>query len=248
MAKVLSTQKIKELFGDFSYTDLEGGRIKIDTGWVSQNIVTVEIPQLTELTTSHGKVQFHVKGQEQLKSAFAEIERQGLSKYLATWDGSWVPRHMLWNKKKSLSHHSWGIAFDINARWNNFGSSPVAEGSVGSVRQLVPIFAAHGFCWGGEWSPPDGMHFELAELNPISQFVKLIIDGLDIPTAKVTIQPNGRSYGLLGPISKAIGITDPDVITNEDPVPVAAFLKGHRYKVVYKAEGCPKGTIYATRE
>jgi hypothetical protein len=28
--------------------------------------------------------------------------------------------------------------------------------------EIVPIFAAAGFAWGGHFSTPDGIHFELA--------------------------------------------------------------------------------------
>ena len=247
MPKVLTMQKVKALFGDFTYTDLEGGRIKINPQWVNESIVQVEIPQLAGLTSTHGKVPFHIKGAEQLKNAFAEIERQALLKFVLTWDGSWVPRHMTWNKKKGLSHHSWGIAFDINVAWNGYGKQPAAVGKQGTVRPLVAVFEAHGFCWGGDWSTPDGMHFELVELNPVSQYVRLLVNGTEVPEAKVVIRANGRSYGLLGPIAKAMGITDQVVVANDDPVPVAAFLRSHGYKVEYKAGEGPKGTILADK-
>jgi hypothetical protein len=243
----LSTQKAKSLFGDFSYTDLEDGRIKIEPGWVEENIVTVEIPQLAGVTSTGGRIPFHKKAADQLKNAFEEVERKGLVKYILTWDGSWVARHISWDKKKALSRHSWGIAFDINVRWNGYGKKPAAEGEYGTVRPLVPVFEAHGFCWGGDWKTPDGMHFEVCELNPVTQYVLLFIDGVEVRDAEVVIRSNGRSYGLLGPMAKAMGITEQSVISNDDMVPVAAFLKSHGYDVKWKSEGSPKGTITAVK-
>jgi len=247
MAKNLSTQKVKEIFGDFSYTEGENGRINIDPAWVKENLVTVEIPQLANVTTTGGRVTFHKLAAHQLKNAFDEVERKGLVKAIITWNGSWVARHIVWNPKKALSPHSWGIAFDINVEWNSYGAKPASEGAYGTVIPLVPIFEAHGFCWGGSWKKPDGMHFEVAMLNPVTQFVKLIIDGVEVKDAEVVIRSNNRSYGLLGPIAKAIGVKEKSVIENDDPVPVAAFLMSHGYKVKWTADGSPKGTITSAK-
>jgi hypothetical protein len=249
MPKSLSTQKVKQLFGDFSYTDLDGGRIKIDSDWIAENLVTVEIPQLAHIVTSTGgRISFHKKGAEQLRNAFEEVERKGLQQYILTWDGSWVARHIGWSKTHPLSRHSWGIAFDINVQWNGYSQTPAKENEHGTVRPLVEIFEAHGFCWGGTWSTPDGMHFEIAELNPVSQFVRLIINGVEVINADVIIRSNGRSYGLLGPMAKAMGIVDETVTSNDDSVPVAAFLQSHNYDVKWKAEGASKGTITANKQ
>ena len=248
MLKVLTISKVKFLFGDFKYTDLDGGRIKIDQKWIDENLVTVAIPQLKEITKNWDRITFHRKGADQLKSAFEEIERLELAKFLLTYDGTWVPRHMSWNKKRSLSRHSWGIAIDINARWNGYGVKPAGESDQGTVRPLVPIFEQHGFCWGGDWSTPDGMHFELVEINPESQYVRLIINEVEVPDANVIIKTNGRSYGILGPMAKAMKIKDKTVTSNDDEVPVAAFLKSHGYEVEWHEEGAPKGTINAWRD
>lgn len=81
--------------------------------------------------------------------------------------GLWVPRHKGWNPARGLSSHSWAIAIDLNAPWNGYGATPAPLGAHGSVRELVPFFAAEGFAWGGDFSPPyvDGMHFELARFD-----------------------------------------------------------------------------------
>jgi hypothetical protein len=55
-----------------------------------------------------------------------------------------------------MSLHSWGLAIDINAATNRFGGKPTMSA------ELVKCFTDAGFDWGGVWSNPDGMHFQLA--------------------------------------------------------------------------------------
>jgi hypothetical protein len=51
--------------------------------------------------------------------------------------------------------HAWGLAIDFNARDNGYGVIPKMD------LRIVEIFEKWGFSWGGWWSVPDGMHFEL---------------------------------------------------------------------------------------
>lgn len=57
-----------------------------------------------------------------------------------------------------MSLHSWGLAIDFNAAWNGFGKTPTMS------PELVKCFTDAGLDWGGTWSRPDGMHFEIAKL------------------------------------------------------------------------------------
>jgi hypothetical protein len=91
-----------------------------------------------------------------LEKAFKNIIDRGLVNELKTWDGCFNIR-----KKRgatSASLHSWGIAIDINAAWNGFGKPPTMS------KELVSCFKDVGFDWGGDWTRPDGMHFQLASL------------------------------------------------------------------------------------
>lgn len=149
----LALNKIYEIFGKFRSTELGGGRIKIDPAWIKNKIVTVSLPIL-------GNVEFHRKGAGKLKAVFEEIKKLGLQSKIDVLDfrrsgGTFVPRHILWNPKRALSHHSWGIAIDINVKNNPFGKPPKQD------KRIVEIFERHGFEWGGRWRTPDGMHFEL---------------------------------------------------------------------------------------
>lgn len=91
-----------------------------------------------------------------LNQALLNVVGRGLSDQLKTWDGCFNIR-----KKRgavSSSLHSWGVAIDINAAWNGFGKTPTMS------PELVKCFTGAGFDWGGVWSKPDGMHFQLREL------------------------------------------------------------------------------------
>lgn len=91
-----------------------------------------------------------------LNQALLNVVNRGLADQLKTWDGCFNIR-----KKRgavSSSLHSWGVAIDINAAWNGFGKTPTMS------PELVKCFTDAGFDWGGVWSKPDGMHFQLKEL------------------------------------------------------------------------------------
>lgn len=56
---------------------------------------------------------------------------------------------------RNLSRHAWAAAVDINPSTNRFGAKPNMDARV------IYVFRRNGFAWGGTWSIPDGMHFEL---------------------------------------------------------------------------------------
>jgi hypothetical protein len=91
-----------------------------------------------------------------LTKAFKNLIDTGFVKELKTWDGCFNVR-----KKRglsSLSLHSWGLAVDVNASWNQLGKKPTLS------KGFVKCFTDAGFDWGGVWSRPDGMHFQLASI------------------------------------------------------------------------------------
>jgi hypothetical protein len=59
---------------------------------------------------------------------------------------------------KPISRHAWGLAFDINVPANGYGAAPTLD------PRIVEVFRRWGFKWGGDFSTPDGMHFELQQV------------------------------------------------------------------------------------
>jgi hypothetical protein len=99
-----------------------------------------------------------------------------LRKYLYPLGGSVNWRSIAGTNRPSP--HSWGIAFDLNPRYGAYWrwqKSPTPA-SILNLRQSYPqeiikIFEAQGFIWGGKWSHYDLMHFEyrpelLAKMPP----------------------------------------------------------------------------------
>ncbi len=137
----------------FSYTDLGDGTIRIDPAWVSRWIVRVDLPRV-------GRTWVNRIMAPQLLAAMQELEQRGLIDHLdpGQFAGGWVARHIDWDPAKPLSMHAWGLAVDFNARDNCLGCEPTMP------MEVVEVFERWGFSWGGWWSRPDGMHFELARV------------------------------------------------------------------------------------
>lgn len=159
------------LFGRIEWRRAAYGRrdVVITNDWAARNLVNVQIPQLVRTPGGNGgRVRFHRVAAEQLRRLWQTWENYDLLRFVLTYDGDFVartigadPRQPAYNV---LSNHAYGIAFDINARWNGYGVRPALVGQEGSVRALVELANLHGFYWGGHWAPPiqDGMHFEWA--------------------------------------------------------------------------------------
>lgn len=167
-----------------------------------KNIGLVLVPQLVGINDVrtdalqkagakfNGKLKFYKPAHAQLLAAFAEIEKAGLKKRLVSIAGSFNAR--LQKRKnggfvQTPSNHSFATAFDINSDSNPQGKKPPAVGQPGSVRELVPIFEKHGFRWGGLFSTPDGMHFEVTKI--------LASDTVTIPRP-VEVRLNGNPVGV----------------------------------------------------
>jgi hypothetical protein len=165
-----------DLFGHFDFvpapTADDREHIRILGSWVQNNIIDVPIPQLrrTRIRNPPAAMPFHRLAAAQLKALWQAWEDANLLDLILTYDGAFEPRFKRGQSNgglEALSNHAFGSAFDINADLNSFGTTPLLVGQEGSVRKLVPIANAHGFYWGGHFSTrPDGMHFEIALLQP----------------------------------------------------------------------------------
>jgi hypothetical protein len=147
----LTGSSAAQAFEPFTYIDHGDGMITIDSDWVRRNIVSAQVPVF------RGHVVCHRLLIPQLRGALQEIVDLGLDHLIdpTQYGGCWVPRHIDFNPGKPLSMHAWGLAVDFNVSTNQLGQPPQMD------PRIVDVFDRWGFVWGGRWSRPDGMHFEL---------------------------------------------------------------------------------------
>jgi hypothetical protein len=141
------------IIGTMNYRILDNGFIKPQQAWVDSNISTAGVSIIGEVTCHRLMI-------PQLQAALSEIESRGLGNELRPDDygGCYVPRFIDRNPSLPLSMHAFGLAVDINVSTNQLGT----EGDMNP--RIVEIFERWGFVWGGDWSRPDPMHFELGRL------------------------------------------------------------------------------------
>jgi hypothetical protein len=134
----------------FTYTSRGDGTIEIHGDWVQRNIVGVDLPNM-------GTARCHRAMVPQLIAALQQVIDEGLYDHLepGQYGGCFSPRHKMFNPNRGLSMHAWGLAIDFNVFDNAYGAEPQMD------PRIVEIFERWGFRWGGHWSTPDGMHFEV---------------------------------------------------------------------------------------
>ena len=148
---VLPTALVKEMFGDFQIKERDGVWITTEPEWREENIQNKRMPIL-------GITRCHRLMWEPLEGALNQILEEGLEEYLSIEEwrssgGCYAPRRInRFDAGGSISRHAWGIAIYINTK----SSYPP---------RVVQIFNDWGFAWGGTWTSPDEMHFELRDLS-----------------------------------------------------------------------------------
>ena len=148
---VLPTALVKEMFGDFQIRERDGVWITTEPKWREENIQNKRMPIL-------GITRCHRLMWEPLEGALNQILDEGLEEYLSIEEwrssgGCYAPRRInRFDAGGSISRHAWGIAIDINTK-------------SGYPPRVVEIFNDWGFAWGGTWTSPDEMHFELRDLS-----------------------------------------------------------------------------------
>ena len=153
---VLPTALVKKYFGDFQIKEKDGTWIIVEPAWRNANIERKNMPIIGRATCN--KIMW-----EPLLGALNQVMEEGLQNTLSKDEfqksgGCYAPRRInRFNAGGAISRHAWGIAIDINVK---SGYHP----------RVVEIFNQWGFAWGGTWTSPDEMHFELRDLSPsISQ-------------------------------------------------------------------------------
>jgi len=160
----LSDWQLHRFFGVFTWEDdpHRRGAIIVAPKWIAENLTRIEptIPLLTPGGKPIRHITCHKRIASHLLAVFEDLRANNPESLIHTWDGCWVPRHMLWNPAKPLSAHSWGIAFDLNASRFPYGHRLQQDPG------MVNAFARFGFEWGGNWRVPDAMHFEAVKILP----------------------------------------------------------------------------------
>ena len=148
---VLPTAMVKEMFGDFQIKERDGTWITTEPSWREKNIQVKKMPII-------GNTRCHRLMWGPLEGALNQIVDEGLANTLSVEDfkksgGCYAPRRInRFDAGGSISRHAWGIAIDINTKSSYHP-------------RVVEIFNSWGFAWGGTWTSPDEMHFELRDLS-----------------------------------------------------------------------------------
>lgn len=152
---VLPPVLIKALFGEFAARPSPGhpGYLSLDPSWVRRYIDTRWVPLL-------GRVTCHVALFPQIRGVVRDLIAGGHEGAIDSFSGCFAARHINRAPTAGISHHSWGIALDVNVAANPFGAQPHQDPA------LVRTFERWGFTWGGRWVVPDGMHFEYRRPPP----------------------------------------------------------------------------------
>lgn len=164
--RALTLAQKRRRFGDpMKGVKFEGEqrRFKPNRKWKRESIVAIERenlpPSMHEVLPA--RVWLHREAVPPFNGVAWAWHRAGLGDLILSWNGSIAFR--LIRGGRWLSSHAFGIAFDVNARWNGLGKQPAPMGAEGCVLEMVKIAHAHGWFWGGHFgNRPDGMHLELA--------------------------------------------------------------------------------------
>jgi hypothetical protein len=158
----LGNDQRMKVFGAFKWVHKPepGNRenIEILGDWEERNIVRVSIPQLVKLGFDKPRP-FHRMVADKVVALWDDWEKEGVVEDIISYEGDFFPR-LIRGSSTSLSNHSFGTAFDVNAAQNGLGRTPAKPGQKGCLYRLVPIMHKHGFYWGGHFSRLDGMHIE----------------------------------------------------------------------------------------
>lgn len=140
------SQLIK-LFGD-PYKDRVGFERKWMILWIVPTEITDEIPAMPR------KIYLNRLILSPLERTLRKLIELELHHEIKTWDGCFNIRTK--RGSSGISTHAWGIAVDLNAKWNPF------RGEVTWSPEFVSAWREDGWICGADWSPSskDGMHFQ----------------------------------------------------------------------------------------
>ncbi len=148
--------RTKSLLGEFAYRVNSDGSVSVTSDWESRFL-----PAARETYASIPiRARCNVNVRNDLQAALTEVAAAGLAGAIDvansnTYGGCFYARfNRVTGNLGFLSRHSWAMAFDTNTVTNAQGAVPQMNCTV------VRIFRKHNFAWGGNFTTPDGMHFE----------------------------------------------------------------------------------------
>jgi hypothetical protein len=152
---VLPPVRLKQLFGEFAARPMPDGWFRMDPAWTRAHIVQARVPILGLVRCNRAVI-------PQLRGALGQLRDAGLGGLIhpSEYGGCFAGRFANRNPAGGISHHSWGVAIDLNVAENLRGRVPTMD------PRVVSAFERWGFTWGGRWIVPDGMHFEFARFAP----------------------------------------------------------------------------------
>lgn len=160
----LGMAEMKAALGEFTYRVNSGSDwVTVDSAWASANLPSSRVSLGLGV-----RARCHQVLEPQLRGAFAEIAARGLSGAIDVNNaneagGCFGPRFNRLSPNSSvgfLSRHTWAAAIDLNTIRDCQGCTPPSMAVRAGGCEAVRIMRKYGFSWGGNYTTPDGMHFE----------------------------------------------------------------------------------------
>jgi hypothetical protein len=154
----LGMASTKRKLGEFPYQVQSDGSVRIPRSWIEANISGAG--RVSAFSGIPIRAACHVQVRPDIQAAIDDVVAAGLAWTIDVavtnrYGGCFYPRfNRLTGSLGFLSRHTWGMALDVNTDTNAQGSTPTLD------CRVVRIFREHGFAWGGNFTRPDGMHFE----------------------------------------------------------------------------------------
>ena len=137
----------------------------LSPAWERLYIRRIDLPEPLRLDLVPGvakeplvtKVTCHVLLTGRLMEVLEAVHERGLWEGLGGYSGGFQARRQRGGNRASL--HTWGLAWDFGASRDPLGDKP-GGGDPDMPIEIVKIWEAHEFTWGGRWARPDQMHFQ----------------------------------------------------------------------------------------
>jgi D-alanyl-D-alanine carboxypeptidase len=150
----LGLARTKLLLGEFAYRVNSDESVSLADNWSATHITRRLYDGIPIRASCNNAIIPSLQG------ALSEVAAAGLAGAIDvvnanTYGGCFYPRfNRVTGNLGFLSRHSWGQPLDTNTVTNAQGRVPQMNCDV------VRIFRKWGFAWGGNFTTPDGMHFE----------------------------------------------------------------------------------------